>query len=196
MTSRKTRPVTTGAPRQTGFFSVIRARRSIRKFSTRAVSKTILKTLADATRRAPSSMGGQSVRIIVLRDRITKQKVAAFKNAWCPPAKRKYPADFLQEAPVLLIVCVNDHESHGRWIENGTIASTYIMLAATALGLGTTFLTAYDPKRPQQVREFKKLLRIPRNITPVNILPIGYPAEKQPRKKPQALREILHHESL
>ena len=140
-------------------------------------------------------MGGTSVRILVLRDKTIKQKVAAFKNAWCPPAKREYPADFLQEAPVLLVVCVTDRESHGRWIENGVIASTYIMLAATALGLATTFLTAYNLRRPKQVRELKKLLQIPVHVTPVNILPIGYPDEKPRPKKLRALRDILHYDA-
>lgn len=178
-------------PPYAAFRSIVRGRRSIRKFSGQALQDKTLRALLDVVRYAPSSLNGQPAHIRVIQDTETKRRIASFKNKWCPPKKREYPADFLAAAPALLIVSVKNQESHDRWIENGVIISTYILLAASALGLGSTLLTAFNLKRPRQAREFKKLLHIPEHLTPVTILPVGYPAEKPKQKRVRALREII-----
>lgn len=178
-------------PHYAAFQTVVRTRRSVRKFSERAVQKKTLRRLLDVVRYAPSSLNGQPAHILIIRDKKTKRRIASFKNKWCPPAKRDYPADFLIDAPVILIVCVKSRESHDRWIENGAIITTYILLAAASLGLGSTFLTAFNTRKPGQARECKTLLGISDDLIPVSILPIGYPAEKPKHKKIRALREIV-----
>ena len=86
----------------------------------------------------------------------------AVQEQMVPEKKREYWADFLKSAPVVLVLCVDRKRSYGRWIENGTIAATYILLPAAALNLGATFMTAYNLKRPGQLRELRRLLAIPR----------------------------------
>ncbi len=177
------------------FLSVIHDRRSVREFFDRKVSDAAVKKLVGIVRYAPSSLNGQSVEILVVQKRALKKRLVAFKNKWCPQEKRDYRADFMLNAPVVLVVCVDNRRSHKRTLENGVIASTYVMLAASALGLGTTYLTAYNLKKPAQLRELRRILRTPERITPVSLLPIGYPAGKPSRKKLRTLSEILHHES-
>ncbi|KKW44002.1 MAG: Nitroreductase family protein [Parcubacteria group bacterium GW2011_GWA2_56_21] len=159
MTHRKARPTTKGALGQTGFFSVIRARRSVRKFLEKAIP-------------------GATVR-----------------KLWCPPSKKKYKADFLAEAPVILVVCVDSSRAHGRHFETGLIASAYLLLSVSALGLGSTFLTAYNVRKPAQAKELKKILHIPAPFVPISILPVGYPDEKPRSKKLRVLRDILHYDA-
>ena len=63
-----------------------------------------------------------------------------------------------------------DDKSYGE--VDATIVITHIMLQATDLGLGTTFVGHFDPKL------LVEKLNIPGNIIPVGILPIGYPAKE------------------
>ena len=155
----------------------------------------MLDTLLSGIRYVPSSMGADCIEILVVGSEKVKARIAQFKRAWCPPTKKAYPADFLAEVPVILIVCADTKRSYERHLENGIIASTYILLAATALGLGTTFLTAYNMRKPAQVHELKRILKIPARLTPITIIPVGYPSDTQTPKKVRALHEVVHYGS-
>jgi nitroreductase len=178
-----------------GFWSTVRARRSIRRFAERDISDITLRKVLDVVRYIPSSLNAQPVEILILRNADVKKRIVRHKNRWCPPSKKAYKADFLSRAPVILVVCVDSGKAHERHLEIGLIASAYLLLSTSALGLGSTFLTAYNVRQPAQVKELKKILRIPPPFIPVSILPIGYPAEKPRPKKLRALRDILHHEA-
>ena len=195
MTHRKARPTTKGALGQTGFFSVIRARRSVRKFLEKAIPGATVRKLLDVVRYIPSSLNEQPVEILVIRNKTSKELIAQHKNKWCPPSKKKYKADFLAEAPVILVVCVDSSRAHGRHFETGLIASAYLLLSVSALGLGSTFLTAYNVRKPAQAKELKKILHIPAPFVPISILPVGYPDEKPRSKKLRVLRDILHYDA-
>jgi nitroreductase len=176
------------------FFKVLARRRSVRRFAARRIPAAVLRKLIAAVRLAPSSMDGQPWEIIAIRDARTKGLLARFKNSWCPKAKREFDASFLTEASVILVVCVDKEKSYARWLENGVIASTYLMLAACALGLGSTFMTAFNLSRPAQMRQLRRLLGIPGGVNPVCILPLGYPAGRPARKALRAAAGFTHHE--
>lgn len=58
-----------------------------------------------------------------------------------------------------------------------SIVTTSMILEAQNLGLGTTWIGSFDPKKLIEVYE------IPKNLIPVAILPIGYPSkEARPSK--------------
>jgi nitroreductase len=177
------------------FFQVVHRRRSVRAFADREVTPETLRRLADVVRYAPSSLDGRPWRLLAIRDRETKERLVAFKNRWCPPQKRQYAAEFLAHAPIVLVVCVDERRSHFRWIENGVIAGTYLMLAATALGLGSTFLTAYNLSIPDQIREAQTILGLPAQTLPVCLLPVGYPAGTAAPRTLRPLEDILTDET-
>ena len=176
------------------FFKALTQRRSIRKFSGRRISETVVRKIIAAARQAPSSMDGQPWEFIVVRDARMKERLARFKNKWCPKGKQEYSADFMKGASVILVICSDKKKSFSRWIENGTIAATYVLLAASALGLGGTFMTGFNLKRPGQMRELRGLLRIPKRVNPVVMIPLGFPAEKPTRKSLRQLAGLIHHD--
>ena len=176
------------------FFKVLYRRRSIRDFSGRRISETAVRKIIAAARQAPSSMDGQPWEFIVVRDARMKERLARFKNKWCPKEKQEYSADFMKGASVILVICSDKERSFSRWIENGTIAATYVLLAASALGLGGTFMTGFNLKRPGQMRELRGLLRMPSRVNPVVMIPLGFPAGKPARKKLRKLVKLIHHE--
>ena len=105
------------------FARVVRGRRSVRAFARRALPKPLLRALLDLARQAPSSMNGQPWRFFVLRSTERKRALAEIKNKYCSPDKREYAADFLVQAPAVVVICVERDRSWKRDVENGVFAA-------------------------------------------------------------------------
>jgi nitroreductase len=71
-------------------------------------------------------------------------------------------------------------------LQDAAIAYAFAMLAATAQGLSTVWIGAFDPEA------VRKLIGAPVGITPVAILPIGYPAEQPELTTRRRLEELVH----
>jgi hypothetical protein len=82
-------------------------------------------------------------------------------------------------APVVLVGCANIVRSRIAYgqraelyaVQDVTIAASYVQLAAEALSVATCWIGAFDEKRVSLA------LKIPLDIRPVLMLPIGYPDE-------------------
>jgi nitroreductase len=167
------------------FFKVVEERRSMRAFAAVPVEEEKLKRILEVVNRAPSAGNLQGYEIFVVRKAEQKQALV----------KASYNQKFIAEAPVVLIFCANPARSAVRYRERGenlyslqdaTIACTYAMLAATALGLSTVWVGAFEEKA---VRE---AVDIPADLVPVAILPIGYAGEKPHSTPRRRLEEMVH----
>jgi nitroreductase len=170
----------------------VRGRRAIRTFQDRAVPDSEIEHLLDLARNAPSSMNGQPLQFVVIKNDGIKARLAEIKNRFCPPEKSAFSADFLRKAPAIVVVCVEIARSHGREIENAVLAASIIMLGAHSRGLGTVYMTAYFSDQPLLAQSIRELLGIPQGISPVAILPLGYPNEVPGPKPLRPLKEIVH----
>jgi nitroreductase len=66
------------------------------------------------------------------------------------------------------------------WVQDCSAATENILLAATALGLGSVWVGVH----PVAIftRAVAKVLNLPKGVTPLNLIFVGYPAEtKEPR---------------
>lgn len=174
------------------FAETVRGRRAIRSFQNRPIPEAELLKLLGMARYAPSSMNGQPWHFILVRDSKKKSKLAEIKNRYCPKEKQAYRADFLVSAPAVIVVCVEKSRSFGREVENALIAATYILLGAHSLGLGSVYLSAYTHGEPALADEIRNELKIPVEIEPISILPLGYANENPPPKELRRVEEILH----
>jgi nitroreductase len=166
-------------------FEVFAARHSIRAFTDQPVTDDVLRRIFETVNRAPSAGNLQAFDIY----QVTKVE---HKEALM---RASYDQGFLVQAPVVLVFCATPARSAVRYNERGetlyciqdaTIACTYAMLAATALGLGTVWVGAFDEDAVHQVIGAEPGHR------PVAMLPIGYPNET-PRIRPRrALEDIVH----
>ena len=95
---------------------------------------------------------------------------------------------FISEAPACIAVFCRDTKYY---LEDGSAAATYILLAATALGLGSCWVAGDKKAYAEQVREF---LGVPDGYKLVALIPVGYPAEEQ-RKNKRSLAEVVHWEA-
>ncbi len=154
-------------------------RRSVRKFSDRAVEKAKLERILKAGQLAPSAKNRQEWRFIVAQKPSVKEGLAL--AAFGQPCVR--------QAGAVIAVCPTNVDYR---MPNGqlsfpvdlAIAAAFMMLQATREGLGTCLLTTFDQ---QQARD---ALSVPFSIPVVMLLVLGYADEApdpQPRK---SLREI------
>jgi nitroreductase len=149
---------------------MIMSRRSIRSYSNLPVSEEAVETLLRAAMHAPSAGNQQPWHFVVIRDRSTMEQIMEVH----PYSK------MLAEAPVAILVCGDDGQEDFKdyWVQDCSAATENILLAATAMGLGSVWLGIYP--RHDRVHEICKIVGLPHNVTPLSLVPIGYPNESKP----------------
>ncbi|MDW5300520.1 MAG: nitroreductase family protein [Sedimentibacter sp.] len=144
-------------------------RRSIRVFKKEKLENELIQKLIKAGLLAPSSKNKKPVEFIVIDDRDTILKLKACKNKGIIG---------LETAPCAIVV-IGDREKSDVWIEDASIAASYIQLEAEDLGLGTVWIqmrkrfSDFDNAET----EVRKVLNIPENYGVLCIIAVGYKNE-------------------
>ncbi|MFB0517113.1 MAG: nitroreductase family protein [Candidatus Neomarinimicrobiota bacterium] len=153
------------------------ARRSIRKFYSNPVEDEKVDLILQAAMAAPSANNAKPWHFIVVKNRQTLDQIAKLH----PYAKMCY------EATLAIVVCGDPAISKNYWPQDCSAATQNILLAGTALGLGTVWLGVHP--RVERKGNMKKLFGIPENMEVLAVVAIGYPAEqKSPRTQFDASR--------
>lgn len=169
------------------FFDVLERRRSVRAFEPIEIERQKLATLFAAARVAPSAGDRQAYEIVVVQE--PKRKAAL--------AKAALGQEFVAKAPVVLAFVADPERSAAKYGERGAslfcvqdaaIAAAYLQLAATALGLASCWVGAFDE------REAAAALKVPRKMRVVTLMPVGYPAEKPTRPPRRPLEDLVRSE--
>jgi len=154
------------------FLKLAEERYSCRKFKAMPVEEEKIKSLLKAAQLAPTAVNFQPQRILVLTD---KDKIKALDVNKC--------TRYTFNAPLIMVVCYDTEKSWKRKYDNAdegivdaSIVTTHIMLQATALGLGSTWVGSFNPAVAKEV------LNIPESYKVVALLPIGYPDERPSSK--------------
>src|SRR5919106_6429531 len=169
------------------FNDVIRKRKMIRKYDSKQISDEIIKKLIRNAHRAPSAGHTQVQEFIILKDPVIKKKL------------RKVAVDqeYVEKAPVLIVVCSNTSRSISRYgirgkqfysITDGAFASMLILLTAVNEGIGACFVGAFDDAK------VSKILNIPAQVRPIGIICIGYPDEEPARIGRIALSHLVYYD--
>jgi nitroreductase len=149
----------------------INRRRSIRRFSQKAIGKQKLKRLLEAARLAPSSGNKQPLAYLVADEDETLREVfstltwAKFLDDRGAPPPGKRPTAYV-------IVLVDSTISTEGFKHDVGLAVENILLLAVELGLGSCCLGSVDRER------LRKLLSIPPRFNIDLVVALGYPAEK------------------
>ena len=193
-------------------FEAIRTQRAIRRFTDDPVPDEAIERILEAAVRAPSGRNMQPWRFIVIRDADTKQKIGDYYRRACeaagiglepiPGLSKKvndsvtHLAFHMGEAPVLVLVCyeyLNEDAVGSSTILTGSSiypAVQNLLLAARALGLGTSLTTVHSMFES----EIKDLLGIPPNVQTAALIPLGYPSPEErfggSRRRP--VGEVTH----
>jgi nitroreductase len=179
----------------------IKARRSIRKYKTTPVDDETVELVLEAARRAPSWANTQCWRFIVVQDVDIKNKLADTAIG-VGRGKPNRATEAMRTAPVAIVACAELWKSgcsvkepkelvtdKSEWFMFDTaLAMQNLVLAATALGLGTVYIGAFDAK------EAEKVLGVPEGYCVVSMTPLGYPDENPGPRPRKELSEIVFHD--
>ncbi len=169
------------------FFDVVKERCSVRAYTSQSIEPGKLQQILEATNRAPSAGNLQAYEVYLVCD--AKRRTAL--------ARATHGQKFVAQAAVVLVFCAHAALSVGRYgkrgtdlycVQDATIACTFAMLAATALGLSTVWVGAFDEDK------VRRAIEAPDAHRPVAMLPVGYPAESPRIRSRRSLSDILHVE--
>jgi len=191
-------------------FEAINTTRAMRRLKPDPVDDELIWKILEAAIRAPSGGNRQPWSFMVVRDAETKRKIGEWYleawNATYGRAKDTVTADAqgarmyssadhlaqnLADVPVFIIGIV-------RTVGAGTSSSgSYIfpaiqnlMLAARALGLGTTLTTLHRAHEA----DVKELLGVPEGFETACLIPIGWPKGKFGMGARRPVEEVTHWE--
>jgi nitroreductase len=158
-------------------------RYSVRRYEDRPVEAEKLERVLEAARLAPSAKNLQEWRFVVVQKAETRQRLIEAANG----------QSFVGQAPVVIVACAVDADhvmpcGLPSFSIDVAIAMEHIALQATAEGLGTCWIGAFDEA------SVRKVLDIPGNVRVVDLMPLGYPADEAGPKRRRALSEIAMRE--
>jgi len=148
-------------------FEAISKRYSCRSYLDKPIEKEKLARIFEAARLAPSAKNLQDWRFVVVTDKDKRTQVA----------HAAYDQMFLAQAGAIVVACSNsDYVMRcGQPINaiDVAIALEHIALQAVEEGLATCWIGSFEPDKLRQI------LGIPQNIAIIELMGLGYPADKQ-----------------
>jgi nitroreductase len=163
----------------------IKERRSVRAYTGKEVSDEDVERLIEAARWAPSAGNTQPWAFVVVKDAETKRKLSSATQQ-----------TLIKEAPVVIVVCADAARSSRVYgsrgeklysIQDTAAATQNILLAAQELGLATCWVGAF------RENEVAKAVKVPRNLRPVAMVAVGYPAERPVAPRRRSFDEVVHY---
>jgi nitroreductase len=145
----------------------IKNRRTIRRFKSDPIEEEKLQAILDAGRWAPSFSNLQPWRFIVIKDQ-------NLKKALDKAARESVLHLGINEAPVIILVCVDRRIDPLHAIEAGAAATQNMTLAATSLGLGAGWIGIWGTEAEASIQ---KIFKLPETVRAVSLLPLGIPDE-------------------
>ncbi|MCF6153733.1 MAG: NAD(P)H-dependent dehydrogenase/reductase [Candidatus Brocadia sp.] len=148
---------------------LLRKRRSIRDYENRKIEPEKIEILKEALVRSPSSRGISPWEFILIDDKELLKKLSKAKE---------HGSEFLEDAALGIIVC-GDEKRSDVWIEDCSIASILVQIAAQSIGLGSCWVQIRNRMHIKDITSeeyVQKLLNIPEHVKVESIISLGYPA--------------------
>ena len=163
-------------------YEAIKKRYSCRSYAAKPIEQEKLDRILEAARLAPSAKNLQDWRFVVVTDEKKRKELAAAANEQM----------FIATAPVIIVGCSNtDYTMRcGQKIApiDLAIAMEHIALTATAEGLAACWIGSFYPEK------VRKVLDIPEKVEIIELMPIGYPADKETHKPRENIEKIVCYE--
>lgn len=154
-------------------------RRSIRKFKEEQIKDEELNEILLAGEYAPTGMGAQSPKMVVIQNKETIEKLSKL-NAKIMDRD----IDPFYGAPTVIVVLAD--KTRMTYIEDGSLVLGNLMNAAHSLGIGSCWI--HRAKEEFETEEGKELLKgwnIPDNYAGIGHCILGYPEGPFPEAKPR-----------
>lgn len=156
------------------FFEVVKKRRSIRAYTGEPISKEDLEKIVDAGRMAPSGFNRQGWQFLIITKKSMIEQIASvLSSQWAEKSGAMIAVVMDPELPFLIL--------------DASAATENILLAATALGIGSCWLEGTTRRVD---KELKHLLKIPDIMQLQTIITLGAPVS-WPEGKKKPLEEVI-----
>jgi len=183
------------------FLASMRARRTIRAFSTEPVPFELIENAIATAATAPSGANQQPWRFVVVRDPNLKRRIREsveaeerenyerrFPDEWLSalaPLGTDWHKEFLEIAPYLIVVF---KEEYGLHVDDGSAQAEarrikhYYVNESVGIALGFLIASLHQAglatltHTPNPMGFLRELLGRPMNEKPYVVLPVGYPA--------------------
>lgn len=178
---------------------IIKNHRSIRSYLDKDIPEDILTTIIEAAQAMPTSINGQQVSLVIIRDKETKKKLAELCGGqpWvaAAPVFVLFVADFYKTA---LAAKLNGRKQVIHESAEGNLVGVFdcgialggMMVAAESFSLGIVPIGGIR----RQAQEVIELLGLPEYTFPVNGLCLGYPADNSKLKPRLPVVTYAHFE--
>ena len=161
----------------------VRKRYSCRAYQDKAIEQEKLNTILEAARLAPSAKNLQDWRFVVVTDKEKKRKLAETANN----------QKFIETAGVIIAACSVSREVMRCGQAVGpidvAIALEHIALQAAQLGLATCWIGSFYPDK------VRPIVGIPQDVAIIELMAVGYPADKPKESKREPMEKIVCYES-
>jgi len=170
------------------FLDLAKQRYSCRSYDGKSITKEQIEQILEAARIAPSAVNAQPWHFVVATQLPLRENlVSCYSRPW------------LATAPAIIVAC-GDHSVSWRRADGKdhcdidiAIAVDHITLAAAEMGLATCWICKFDAIK---CAEF---LKLPSHVSPIVMIPIGYPNDKSADSdrhlKRKTLDQIVHGEN-
>jgi nitroreductase len=189
------------------FLDVVGRQRACRTFRDEPVGDEVLSRVLWASTRAPSAENRQPWVFVVVREPETREALGVLtRRAW-EAGGRAHSVGRLSErlladvdqgalgglaaAPVTVVVCADTAATHPAAIPASVFPAVQnLLLAATAEGLGSVLTTL----ALRHADEVSSLLGLPDAVTPMAVIPLGWPSRPLGEARRRPLEEVVHRE--
>ena len=157
------------------FLEVVEKRRSVRKYSDKAVERELLDAIVKVAQTAPSSRNSKSSAFMIIEERDILDALSQMRD---------YGSSLLSGAQAAIVV-LGDESKTDLWVDNCAISATFVQLAVTAMDLVSCWVHCngrprykVEPDGPQAEDYVRELLGIKEGLRPYCVIAIGYPQEE------------------
>ena len=168
------------------FHDMLFTRHSIRKYTDQPIDGEQVKLLLEAALLAPSSKSARPWEFVVVEDKETLEKMAESKPFGAAPLKK---------CVLAIVVCADPFKSDV-WVEDASVAATYIQLQAELLGLGSCWVQIrgrFDKDNNDAADLLRALLNMPGEQQVECVITLGHKDEvRRPVDPEKLLWEKVH----
>ncbi len=151
------------------------------------IPDSIINKILKNANKVPSAGHTQVQEFIIVRDPAIKKKLR----------QASVNQEYVEDAPVLIVVCSNTSRSVGRYgqrgrdfysIIDGAFASMIILLSAVNEEISAAFVGAFEDDK------ISRILELPEYVKPIGIITLGYPDESPAKLNRIENKLLLHYD--
>lgn len=162
--------------------SLLKNRKSCRKYLPKSVSIQAVYTILEGARWAPSGKNGQPWRFVIVKEKEIKNRIAD-----CSIYK-----EWMREADTYIVIYLDKESSYNYKKDLQAIGAAIenICLQASSMGIGTCWIGEILEKE----REVNKIINVPDTYELMAVICVGYADEDVDRTNRIELNKLIYKE--